>query len=154
MSVTPDPGRQWKRSVVNEREQSEGAAVRGESAACPFCSEAVRREAVAEFGTVLAIEDAAPVTPGHLLIITRRHTPDFFSMTDREQRDALQLLAILRERALAADPTITGLNFGANCGASAGQRVGHAHIHFIPRREGDARDSNGPKGVIRNKMTY
>ncbi len=116
---------------------------------CPFCAELARSAAVETCGTVAAIADAAPVSPGHLLVIPRRHTPDFFTMTDEEHRDALKLLTTLRRRAMQADPGITGINIGANCGRSAGQRVDHAHIHFIPRR-----DSDGVKGVARNKMAY
>jgi len=109
---------------------------------------------VEALGTVVAIEDRNPVTDGHLLVIPRRHAIDFFDMTDEEKRDALTLLSILRERALREDPTISGINVGTNCGASAGQRIMHAHIHFIPRRDSDRQRPGGVKGVIRNKMTY
>ena len=120
----------------------------GES--CPFCIEAACAEhVVAEFGTVVAIRDAEPVAPGHLLIVPRRHTEDLFSMTAREHADAMTLARMLRESALGADASITGFNVGANCGASAGQRVMHAHIHFIP-----SRDDSPVKGVIRNRMAY
>ena len=53
------------------------------------------------------------------------------------------------QRAMEADPAITGFNVGANCGVSAGQKVMHAHIHFIPRR-----GETPIKGAIRNKMAY
>ena len=122
--------------------------------ACPFCREALRAKAVEVCGTVLAVPDASPVAAGHLLVIPRRHATDFFSMTAAEQTDALKLLAILRERALREDSTISGINVGTNCGASAGQRIMHAHIHFIPRRDTDAQRGGGVKGVIRNKMAY
>ncbi len=39
---------------------------------CLFCSEKVRARALAENGTVFAIKDAFPVTPGHILLIPRR----------------------------------------------------------------------------------
>ena len=125
-----------------------------EDAACPFCSRDVRARAVETCGTVLAVPDAAPVAAGHLLVITRRHAADFFGMTDEEKRDADRLLAVLRDRALREDPSVTGINIGTNCGASAGQRVCHAHIHFIPRRDGDGPRPAGVKGVVRNKMSY
>ena len=129
---------------------SESAGQDETSGQCPFCAEAASGEhVVASLGTVLAIPDLAPVAEGHLLIVTRRHTEDLFSMTAEEQADALALAGVLRERALGADAAITGFNVGANCGASAGQQVMHAHIHFIPRR-----DEAPAKGVVRNKMTY
>ncbi len=126
----------------------------GDHSDCPFCSGAVQANAVASLGTVLAVEDVAPVAPGHLLVIPRRHTPDFFTMTEEEKRHASELLTILRDRAVEADPTVTGFNVGINCGESAGQQIPHAHIHFIPRRDDDPNHPNGVKGVIRNKMTY
>jgi len=116
---------------------------------CPFCGVAFESQIVETCGTVVAVEDATPVSEGHMLIVTRRHTEDIFSMTDEEKLDAMKMIGKLRRRALEIDPSITGFNVGANCGASAGQHVMHAHIHFIPRR-----DTESVKGVIRNKMAY
>jgi diadenosine tetraphosphate (Ap4A) HIT family hydrolase len=117
---------------------------------CPFCTELESAEhVVAELGTVVAIADLTPVAKGHLLIVTRRHTEDLFSMTAQEQADAMALAGELRARALADEPGITGFNVGANCGASAGQKIMHAHIHFIPRR-----GETPIKGTIRNKLEH
>jgi diadenosine tetraphosphate (Ap4A) HIT family hydrolase len=117
---------------------------------CPFCTELVSSDrVVAEYGTVVAIEDLSPVAEGHLLILPRRHTEDLFSMTAQEHADSMILAGILRDRALADEPAITGFNVGANCGVSAGQKVMHAHIHFIPRLH-----HTTIKGAIRNKMAY
>lgn len=116
---------------------------------CPFCSDAFESEIVEICGTVAAVPDATPVSPGHMLIVTLRHTEDIFSMSDQERADAMEMIGVLKRRALRIDPSITGFNVGANCGVSAGQQVMHAHIHFIPRRDGQA-----VKGVIRNKMSY
>jgi len=117
---------------------------------CPFCAELESaKHIVAEYGAVVAIADNTPVTEGHMLIVTRRHTKDLFSMTPQEQADAMKLAGMLRDRALAAEPDITGFNVGANCGASAGQKVIHAHIHFIPRR-----GETPIKGSIRNMLEH
>lgn len=121
---------------------------------CPFCAEAFRRQAVETCRSVFAVADARPVTDGHMLVVPFRHTRDFFSMSPEERRDADELLGRLRDRARRNDPTVTGFNVGANCGASAGQRILHAHIHLIPRRDDEAHAGRGVKGVIRNKMAY
>ncbi len=97
----------------------------------------------------MAVEDATPVSSGHMLIVTVRHTEDLFTMTEEERLDAMKMVGILKRRALRIDPSITGFNVGANCGVSAGQHIMHAHIHFIPRR-----DTGSVKGVVRNKMAY
>ena len=53
------------------------------------------------------------------------------------------------------DETITGFNVGTNCGESAGQTKFHAHIHLIPRRDGDTPNPRGGvRGVIPDKMDY
>jgi diadenosine tetraphosphate (Ap4A) HIT family hydrolase len=121
---------------------------------CPFCRPAVRAAAIARHGTMFAIPDAHPVSEGHALLITLRHTPDFFTMTAAERRDAGELLQVLRDRAMRDDPAITGFTVGCNCGESAGQKIAHAHIHFIPRRESDGPEGRGLKGVIRNRIEY
>jgi ATP adenylyltransferase len=137
--------------------EAEPAASGGETVRpgdCPFCAEAFRGQAVETCGSVFAVPDAHPVTDGHMLVVPFRHTRDFFSMSPAERRDADELLRRLSDRTRRSDPTVTGFNVGANCGASAGQRILHAHIHLIPRRDDEAHAGRGLKGVIRNKMAY
>jgi ATP adenylyltransferase len=122
---------------------------------CPFCSESVRAAAVDVGRLVYAIEDAAPVTPGHILVVPKRHTRDFFTMSSEELRDTEALLRSLRESILRNDPTVTGFNVGVNCGASAGQTLMHAHIHLIPRRDGDTDERRGGvRGVVPARTEY
>lgn len=84
-----------------------------------------------------------------------RHTPDYFSMTARERRDADELLFLLRRRIMANDKRVAGFNVGINAGTAAGQTVPHAHVHLIPRRVGDTPDPRGGvRGVIPDKMNY
>lgn len=121
---------------------------------CPFCGDLGDRiEAVV--GSTFAIRDGYPVTPGHFLILPKRHVADYFDLTDRERRDTDRLLRRVRDLLLAEDPTIEGFNIGVNCGIAAGQTVSHAHIHLIPRRSGDVPDPRGGvRGVIADRMRY
>ena len=122
---------------------------------CRFCPSEIKPAVVAELDSVWAVPDPHPVTEGHHLIVPQRHSMDFFSMTEKERRDAEALILILKSRISAADRTVTGFNIGMNCGASAGQSVFHAHIHLIPRREGDTpHPRGGVRGVIPGKMSY
>jgi len=60
-----------------------------------------------------------------------------------------------RQVILDADATVLGFNVGANSGAVAGQTIFHAHIHLIPRREGDVVDPRGGvRGVIPTRQGY
>ncbi len=122
---------------------------------CPFCPPQTEPNVLERCGTVVAIADKHPVTPGHLLIVPIRHTRDFFLMTPEEKRDADGLIQRLRARIEASDPAVSGFNIGVNCGRSAGQTILHAHIHLIPRRDGDvAQPRGGVRGVIPSRQTY
>ena len=122
---------------------------------CPFCDESVELKIIAREGTVFAIRDKYPVTNLHTLILPLRHISDFFDLTPEEKADADRLLVSLRKAILTEDPSVTGFNVGINCGVSAGQTIRHAHIHLIPRREGDIPNPRGGvRGVIPAKMDY
>lgn len=122
---------------------------------CPFCGDDALRRAVAISGSVLALPDKFPVTSGHVLIVPRRHTQDYFTMTPEEHRDAGELLMKLHNQILGSDPTVLGFNVGANCGEAAGQTIQHAHIHLIPRRLGDTPNPiGGIRGAIPERMDY
>src|SRR5690348_14985959 len=100
--------------------------------ACPFCQPEMLSKAVEQNGTVFAIPDKYPVTPGHLLILPKRHVSDIFAMAENERLDADTLIRVLQARIRAEDKLVAGFNVGSNCGEAAGQTVGHAHIHLIP----------------------
>ena len=111
---------------------------------CPFCS-LDRNRILFESATCVAIEDGFPVSPGHVLIITRRHLPSFFDTTEAERRELGTLLEQARNH-LAAQRSPDGFNIGINDGAAAGQTVPHLHIHLIPRYRGDRPE---PRGGVR-----
>lgn len=121
---------------------------------CPFCSLSPSRIIDSE-GPLLAFLDAYPVSPGHTLIIPQRHVATFFDLTPDEWSAAL-VLARRRASALrAADPSITGFNFGINAGSDAGQTIFHAHLHLIPRRPGDHPfPRGGVRAVIPSRASY
>ena len=122
---------------------------------CPLCLTQIQSMIIERIGSVVSIPDKYPVTNSHTLILPIRHTPDFFSMTSDEIEDALALIKLLRDKITRDDPSVTGFNIGVNCGTSAGQTIMHAHIHLIPRRDGDTpKPRGGVRGVIPGKMTY
>jgi mutator protein MutT len=127
----------------------------GTKSDCRFCPGNIKNRIVEEWDSVLAFKDGFPVSDGHLLIVPKRHAPDWFLMTERERREADDLIGVLKNRLSESDKTVTGFNIGMNCGASAGQTIFHAHIHLIPRRDGDTPNpTGGVRGVIPDKMCY
>ena len=118
---------------------------------CPFCSD---EDAVIGNAQAYARFDKYPVTPGHLLLITRRHVPDFFQISADERRAMFALLdqakGLLDERFAPQ-----GYNIGVNVGEVAGQTIPHVHLHLIPRYRGDAPNPRGGvRGVIPAKQSY
>lgn len=113
-------------------------------ASCPFCALAAERILLLA-DEALVIRDAFPVSPGHTLVIPRRHIGSFFELTDAERVCMVELLARAKaELDLSFQPD--GFNIGINDGTAAGQTVPHLHLHLIPRYRGDAPD---PRGGVR-----
>jgi diadenosine tetraphosphate (Ap4A) HIT family hydrolase len=101
------------------------------------------------------MKDKYPVSDGHCLLVPKRHVADYFTMTTAEKLDCDNLLCILQKRIFNSDSEVTGFNVGMNCGESAGQTIFHAHIHLIPRRDGDTPNPRGGvRGAIPEKMDY
>ena len=103
----------------------------------------------------LCIADAYPVTPGHSLVIPRRHVADELALHQPEWNAVVELLKLRREQLSAQDASISGWNVGLNSGEAAGQTVFHAHWHLIPRRTGDDKSPRGGvRGDIKGKQQY
>lgn len=116
---------------------------------CLFCDVLTidRKRIVSENSLSYAIRDGFPVTEGHTLFISKRHTIDYFGLAPDEVFAINQLMEEQRVLLLKNDPFIGGFNIGMNCGEIAGQSVGHCHVHLIPRRKGDV---ELPKGGVRH----
>ena len=120
--------------------------VRPDSADCPFCAPEPERELLTESARAYAIRDKYPVNDGHALIIPKRHVADYFELSRSEQM-ACWMLANRTQELLTEQFDPDGFNVGINSGKAAGQTIDHAHIHVIPRYEGDVEN---PTGGVRN----
>jgi ATP adenylyltransferase len=88
-------------------------------------------------------------------VISKRHAPTFFDLFEPERRAINQLLDKVRAEIVQKDDSVSGFNIGMNNGGVAGQTVSHAHVHLIPRRQGDVQDpTGGIRGVIPGKANY
>jgi diadenosine tetraphosphate (Ap4A) HIT family hydrolase len=85
------------------------------------------------------IRDGFPVTQYHSHIIPKRHTKDYFGLTQAEINAINSLMHEQKALLDQQDKTIEGYNIGMNCGEIAGQSVWHCHVHLIPRLKGDAK---------------
>jgi diadenosine tetraphosphate (Ap4A) HIT family hydrolase len=111
---------------------------------CPFCNLSSLR-IVAENELAFSIRDGYPISPGHTLIVPRRHAGSFFEVSADERSAMLELLDA-QKLVLDREFRPAAYNIGINDGPFAGQTVPHLHVHLIPRYPGDLPD---PRGGVR-----
>jgi diadenosine tetraphosphate (Ap4A) HIT family hydrolase len=120
---------------------------------CPFCTLPPER-IIDSNDLALVIRDGYPVSPGHTLVIPKRHIGSWFEITQAEQQALLDLLTKTKA-VLEAEFKPDGYNIGINDGPSAGQTVPHLHMHLIPRYKGDQEDPRGGvRWIIPEKAKY
>jgi diadenosine tetraphosphate (Ap4A) HIT family hydrolase len=112
---------------------------------CIFCTQRGEADLLAGNELAIAFPAGFPVSPGHALIVPRRHEPDFFSLTAKEQAALVALVNPVRLR-LSEQYAPDAYNLGVNAGKAAGQTIRHAHFHVIPRYAGDVAE---PRGGVR-----
>ena len=93
------------------------------------------------------IRDAYAVAEHHSLVIPKRHSKDYFELTQAEINAINHLIQSQRSQLDKKDQSIEGYNIGMNCGEVAGQTIFHCHVHLIPRRRNDVEK---PRGGVRN----
>lgn len=121
---------------------------------CPFCLAENEREIIMSSALSLSFFDGFPVSPGHALIIPRRHVASFFDLTQDERQDMFNMVDDVK-RILDDRFHPDGYNIGVNIGEAAGQSIFHVHLHLIPRYSGDVPNPRGGvRGVIPHKQSY
>ncbi len=120
---------------------------------CPFCPPPSER-IFHEDRYFLAILDSYPVSPGHTLVIPRRHVSSLFDLSSEELGELVKTLAAARAILLERHAP-DSFNIGVNDGKAAGQTIDHAHLHLIPRYAGDVPDARGGvRWVIPDRAAY
>ena len=120
---------------------------------CPFCTLDSSR-ILGENDHAVWIRDGFPVSPGHSLVIPKRHVGSFFAI-GIEERSAILSLLDQAKSAAVDEFAPDGFNVGINDGPAAGQTVPHLHVHLIPRYLGDMGDPRGGvRWVLPEKADY
>ena len=85
----------------------------------------------------VAILDAFPLKPAHVLILSRIHVERFeqlpVEIAQHLTRITQNIAVVLTETGFAAQ----GYNLVVNNGKVANQHIAHVHLHLIPRQQGD-----------------
>jgi histidine triad (HIT) family protein len=107
------------------------------SESCIFCEIVAGRSPahrLAENERALAILDIFPYSPGHTLVLSKRHVPFWHDLTAREAGDVFALAhRVARRLKTAFDPEFV-------CLMARGRRIPHTHIFLVPTAPGDVLD--------------
>ena len=106
---------------------------------CIFCKiikNEIKAEKTAESNNFLAFLDANPRAKGHTLIIPKKH---FVTLLDIPNKLGEELLIFTKQVCfqILVKKQGDGFNILMNNLDAAGQVVMHAHLHVLPRWEGD-----------------
>lgn len=99
---------------------------------CIFCKLAQgegEAHIVYEDGDVFAFMDKHPIRPGHVLVIPRKHEPEFWKLS---QDIYIKIMLIVQRISGTVDEVYAPKKVGL---AIAGFDVSHAHIHVVPMHE-------------------
>jgi diadenosine tetraphosphate (Ap4A) HIT family hydrolase len=124
---------------------------------CLFCEilETGSREVIWENDLAFAIRDAFPLSPGHSLVLPKRHVASFWDCTPDEQASLLEGAGWLKEDLDVTFEGVDGWNIGVNVGEAGGQSVFHVHLHVVPRFFGDVEDpTGGVRGAMPGEANY
>jgi diadenosine tetraphosphate (Ap4A) HIT family hydrolase len=120
----------------------------------PFFEGEKERELLFESATAFSFYDLYPVNKGHVLVVPKRVVQNYFELSVREQTACWIMVNKVKE-VLQKTYQPDGFNIGININESAGQTIAHAHIHIIPRYNGDVeKPRGGVRGVIPSKKEY
>ena len=83
---------------------------------------------------VFAFRDIKPITPVHLLIVSRKHIPSLTHLADAEAPLVGHMTGVANQLARELGIADSGYRLVINCGAESGQLVPHLHMHLLGGR--------------------
>ena len=120
---------------------------------CIFCDIVKSRapaDVVFEDEETLAFMDINPASPGHTLIIPKRHVRDIYGL-DEEAAAAVMRTTVKVARAVKMALQPDGMNLVQSNERAASQEIFHFHMHIIPRWYGDGLRLARPPEVRRTR---
>ena len=102
---------------------------------CIFCkivAGEIPASKVYEDDHFLAFLDISQVTPGHTLVIPKKHARNLLEMTPDETADLFNVVSRVTKKVESATQP-QGMNIISNMEEIAGQSVFHTHVHILPR---------------------
>lgn len=103
---------------------------------CIFCkiiNDEVPSYKVYEDDVVLAFLDLSQTTPGHTLVVPKKHVSNIYEYDEKLASEVFARIPKIARAIQASNPNIKGMHILSNNGEVAYQSVFHSHFHLIPR---------------------
>ena len=103
---------------------------------CVFCkivNQEIPSYTIYEDEAVKAFLDLSQVTPGHVLLVPKKHVANIFEYDSDLAQTVFARVPKVARAIKAAFPDSTGMNICMNNVKIAYQSVFHSHIHLVPR---------------------
>jgi histidine triad (HIT) family protein len=104
---------------------------------CVFCkiiAGEIPTEFVYQDDDVVVFPDINPLTPVHLLVVSRRHIPSLADMSDEDTPLIGRMVRAANQVAREQSIYNKGYRLTINSGAESGQLVPHLHMHLMGGR--------------------
>jgi histidine triad (HIT) family protein len=98
-------------------------------AKCVFCERIENNEYIDTYADHVMFEPLNPVTPGHMLVVPRIHTPHLNDTRLQANQTGWALRYFTND--------LESYNIITSKGAPATQTIQHLHFHIVPRTRGD-----------------
>jgi histidine triad (HIT) family protein len=108
---------------------------------CVFCELAAgRRQGSVAFedDACVVLMDSRPVTPGHSLVIPKRHAAHLAELNDETWTHVCAVAKRVELALRRSGVRCEGINLFLADGEAASQTVPHVHLHVMPRFAGDS----------------
>lgn len=100
---------------------------------CKIINGELPSNVVYETDSVLAIMDASPFSPGHVLVIPKKHYTTILDMDDEIIVKIHEVAKLLMKKMEKLYPNIESIKVVVNYGEE--QKVKHYHMHLLPLYE-------------------
>ena len=119
-----------------DKKSNDKVGVRMNCIFCKIIAGEIPATKIYEDNDTLAFLDIVPVNPGHTLIIPKKHFENIFETPDDITLKMMQTIKKVAH-GIKDGLGIENMNIAMNNGIHSGQTVFHAHIHLMPRHQGD-----------------
>lgn len=104
---------------------------------CMIVSKQLPASIVYEDDNTMAFLVIKPVTPGHVVVIPKKHVESFVDLSDETAGHLISAVKKIDQAMQASELECEGVSIYLGDGQQAGQDISHIHVHVFPRFQDD-----------------